>query len=138
MSGLSMVLLVMSREIRQRLKSKGFFIFTALLCAGIVGIGVLSRALSGDDSKHEDYAIVGEAPPSFDEVLADAGAALKIDLRPAGRLTRDAAEADLRSGRVDIVLDAPACVLLSKSEPADDVAAVFNAAWQTAKSRQAA
>ena len=66
MSSVATVVLVMSREIRQRLKSRGFAIFTLLLCAGIIGIGVLNRALTDDSTPSYDYAVLGQ----FEPVLA--------------------------------------------------------------------
>jgi ABC-2 type transport system permease protein len=138
MTGVQATKLVMGREIRQRLKSKGFYIFTAVLCIGVVGIGVLNRALRDDASPTYDYAIIGAAPTGFDDALHAAADALDIDVRPHQVADRAAAEAGIRTGGLDVVVDTATGELLAKDTPPERLGASVNAAWQLAKSRQAA
>ncbi len=138
MTGVQATKLVMGREIRQRLKSKGFYIFTALLCIGVVGIGVLNRALRDDSSPRYDYAIVGVAPTGFDDALNAAADALDIEVRSHQVGDRAVAEAGIRDGRLDVVVDTATGELLAKDTPPEKLGASVNAAWQFAQSRAAA
>ena len=138
MTGIQATKLVMGREIRQRLKSKGFYIFTAVLCIGVVGIGVLNRALSDDSAPRYDLAIVGDAPPGFDQALQATANALDIEIRTHPISGRADAEAGIRDGDFDVVVDTAASELLSRETPPDKLGASVNAAWQVATSRQAA
>jgi ABC-2 type transport system permease protein len=139
MTSSSMIRLVMSREIHQRLRSRSFAITTIVLCVGVIGAGILSRVLQDDGSPAEyDIAVVGELPPGFDEiahqVARDIG--VTIDLRDAAE--RSAADRLVRDGDVDAAVDVNAVELVSADEPSDELAAVVNSAWQGSLSRQAA
>ena len=137
-SGLAMIRLVMSREIRQRVRSRGFRITTALICLGVLGAGVLHRTLSGDDSQPRyDVAIVGATPAGFSEAVASAAHTLSIDIRitTAGH---DAALAAVTSGADAAALDTASGTLISRTNPPDDLAAALEAGWRSAQSREAA
>ena len=138
MTGIQATKLVMGREIRQRLKSKGFYIFTAVLCIGVVGIGLLNRALRDEGAPKYDLAIVGEPPPGFDEALRATADALDIEVRTHQTMDRAAAESGIRDGDLDVAVDTATSELLAKDTPPDKLGASVNAAWQVAKSREAA
>ncbi|MCU1390618.1 MAG: ABC-type Na+ efflux pump permease component-like protein [Ilumatobacteraceae bacterium] len=133
-----MIRLVMSREIRQRVRSRGFRITTALICLGVLGAGVLHRALSGDDSQPRyDVALIGATPAGFTEAVAAAAHTLSIDIRIT-TAAHDVAVAAVRSGADDAAVDIASGSLISKSAPPDDLAAALQAGWRSARSREAA
>lgn len=139
MSSIAIIRLVMAREIRQRIRSRSFAITTALLCVGILGAGVLNRVLSGDDSPTKyDVAVVGEIPAGFDETAQQVAQSLDIVIRIESVTDRDAAERSVRDGDEDVAVDTESGELVAESEPSQDLAAALNAAWQSAKSQEAA
>lgn len=134
-----MVRLIAVREIKQRLKSRSFFVFTAILCALIIGGGIVSAALSGDDAPPSyDVAIVGGPSEQFDAAIAPISASFDITVRPQAVADRAAAEQLLRSGKLDAVVDASSGELLSKKKPADALAQTVDIAWRSVESRRAA
>ena len=139
MSSLSMIKLVMGREIRQRIRSKGFAITTALLCVAIIGVGVLNRVLSGDDSPTKyDIAVAGGLPAGFEDAAQQTAAVLDIVIRFETEGDRADVEQRVRDGDLDVAVDADSGELISKSDPSDELSAVMNAAWQSSQSLQAA
>ncbi len=138
MSAVSTVLLVMSREIRQRLRSKGFFVFTALLCVGIIAVGVLHRTLSDDGPTHYDLAVVGTSPDGFDQAIRDAAKSLGVDVRIDRPGVRADIEQQVRSGQLDVAVDPAHHELLSRSTPADQLLAVVESAWRVSTAQEAA
>lgn len=139
MSSFAVIRLVMAREIRQRLRSKGFAVTTALLCIGILGAGILHKVLGGDDSPTKyEVAVVGEVPPGFGTAAEQAAEALDIVLKVEGAASRVDAEKQLRDGDLDVAVDATSGELISESTPSDRLTAVLNAAWQSSESQQAA
>ncbi|MEO7398187.1 MAG: ABC transporter permease [Ilumatobacteraceae bacterium] len=139
MSALAMVGLVMSREIRQRLRSRGFAITTGLLCVAIIGIGVLNRILDSNDAPVSfDVAVVGGSPADFENAAQQTAAALDIVVRFQEQGDRAGIEQRLRDGDLDVAIDASAGELVSNNAPSERLAAVMNAAWQAAESQAAA
>ena len=131
MSPLAVVGLVMSREIRQRLRSRAFLVSTVLLCVGVLVAGVLNRVLAGDDEPTRyDVATVGAAPEGFDD--ADAGAAEVVGQRVDVRSVDDRTTADeqLRDGGLDAAIDVGAGQLVSEEAPAGPLVAALDAAWR--------
>ena len=139
MNSFSMIKLVMAREIRQRLKSKGFAVTTVLLCVAILGMGVLNRVLSGDDSPTTyDIAVIGEMPAGFDDATQQAAQALDVVITFENVGTRADAEQLVRDGDLDVAVDASTGELISESDPSDQLTAAMNAAWQLSSSLRAA
>ena len=102
MSSLAMVWLVMSREVRQRVHSRGFKITTAFLCLAVLGGGVLSRVVRGDDSPTRyDVAVIGAAPHGFANSAQDAARALGVKLRLTIGVDSATAERGVRDGKLD-------------------------------------
>jgi ABC-2 type transport system permease protein len=129
--------LVAAREIRQRLRGKAFWIFTAVLCIAIVGIGVLNKAVSGSGHTTYDVAITADAPPALRSALEQAGHVLDAEVRVsvadagelAGLLTDGSADAaiDASSGRVEFHRQVP-----------DELSRLIDAAWASARAEQEA
>jgi ABC-2 type transport system permease protein len=131
--------LIADREIRQRMRTKGFAISTVLIVVLVLGIGILTRALSGSsDTSSVDVAVVGTVPTAFDQVLLQAGRAngRAVDVVPEP--DRAAAESALRSGDVDAVLLVADRALVFHEEVDDTAQRVVDAAWQTAAGATAA
>ncbi len=129
----------MSREIRQRLRSRGFAVTTVLICLGVLGAGVLNRALRGDDSPTRyDVAVVGRAPAGFETALQSAAKALGIRIDVSSVADRDAAVSRVSSGDDDAAVDVAAAQLIADRAPPDELAAAIDAGWQSAASRAAA
>jgi ABC-2 type transport system permease protein len=129
----------MTREIRQRARSKAFAISTAVLCIGVLGAGALTRVLSDDGSPTKyRVAVVGELPDHFADAVAQTARALDIEVRFDGAVQRDEAERRVRDDAVDAAIDAGTGELVSHEEPADELAAVIDNAWQVTQSQQAA
>jgi len=139
MNSFSMIKLVMAREIRQRMRSKGFAVTTVLLCVAILGMGVLNRVLSGDDSPTTyDIAVIGEMPAGFDDATQQAAQALDVVIKFENVGTRADAEQLVRDGDLDVAVDASTGELISESDPSDQLTAAMNAAWQSSSSLRAA
>jgi ABC-2 type transport system permease protein len=129
--------LVAAREVRQRLRGKAFWIFTAVLCVAIVGVGLLHKAVAGDGHTTYDVAITADAPPGLADALAQAGRALDAEVRTtvaapgalSGLLTDGPADAaiDAASGRVEFHREVP-----------DELARLIDAAWASARAQQEA
>ncbi len=134
-----MITLVMSREIRQRLRSKSFAVTTVLLCVGIIGLGFLNRVLSDDDKPPTSkVAVVGDLPLGFDETAQQTAQALDIVVRFVSPVSRSVAELGVREGDFDVAVDTSTGEVISNSAPSDRLTATLNAAWQSSSSRQAA
>ena len=139
MSSLAMVWLVMSREVRQRVHSRGFKITTAFLCLAVLGGGVLSRAVRGDDSPTRyDVAVIGAAPRGFVDTVQSAARALDIKVRLTIGVDSAAAERAVREGELDAAIDVAGGRLIAKSAPADQLAAALATGWQSSASAAAA
>jgi ABC-2 type transport system permease protein len=134
-----MVRLVMSREIRQRVRSRGFKITTAFLCLAVLGAGVLSRTIRGDDSPTRyDVAVIGTTPEGFTETVRATAKSLGIEVRLAAAPDEAAAKRLIKSGTLDVAIDAAAGKLIADSTPPDQLAAVLMTAWQSSIAQAAA
>jgi ABC-2 type transport system permease protein len=139
MRAASTIQLVMAREIRQRITSRAFTISTIALCIGVLGAGLLSRALSGDDSPTAyDVAVVGSVSSGFDQAVRQVSGAAGIEVHLRSVESRPAAEQLVRDGDVDAAVDTGAGELVSDDEAPDELAAVVDASWRTVQAQQAA
>ena len=139
MSPLAVIRLVMGREIRQRVQSRGFAVTTVLICLGVLGAGVLNRTLRSDDRPaRADVGIVGVGPQGFETALRAASNALGIDVRLTIVADLATAEQRLRNGSLDAVVLPDTGELVADAEPGAEVSAAVNAAWRSAASRAAA
>ena len=134
-----MIRLVMSREIRQRLRSRGFAVTTVLICIGVLGAGVLHRALGGSHvPTRYDVAVIGPAPAGFGSAMHAAAAVLGIRIDVSIAPDHDAAVSRLAAGDDDAAIDVVRAELITQHSPPDELRAAINAGWQSAASRAAA
>jgi len=134
-----MVWLVMSREVRQRVRSRGFKVTTAFLCIAVLGGGVLSRAVRGDDEPTRyDVAVIGAAPQGFADTVQAAAKTLDIKVRLTIGTDAATAERGVRDGKLDAAIDPAAGTLIADSAPSDQLAAVLATGWQSSASAAAA
>ena len=134
-----MIRLVMSREIRQRVRSRGFKITTILLCLGVLGAGVLSRTISGNSSPTRyGVAVVGPTPEGFTAAVRNAAQLSNVEVRITAESTAVAAEQALESGHLDAYIDVGAATVVAKSKPTEQLAAILAAGWQSSASLSAA
>ena len=138
MSSLTMIRLVMMREIRQRIRSRAFRITTALLCAAILVAGVVQRARHDDAVSEYDVLVVGEASPSFIDAAQQAARSLGIVLRIDPAADRASGQALVDDGDADVAVDTGSGELIAGSSPAPELSAALNAAWQAEQSSAAA
>ncbi|MEX1104650.1 MAG: ABC transporter permease [Ilumatobacteraceae bacterium] len=122
----------------QRITSRAFLIATALLCALVLAGGAIA-AFSGDsESARYDVVVVGEAPSGLDDALLDAARELDIVITVVPASTRAAADALVRDGDGDVVIDADAAELVARRRPAGGLAAAVDIAWRLSRSSEAA
>ncbi|MEO5900708.1 MAG: ABC transporter permease [Ilumatobacteraceae bacterium] len=133
------VWLVARREVRSRLRSRAMKVSTAIFVVVIIAIGFINRAVRDDSTPRTSVATVGAAPAGLDDALQQAGGSVGRILTLQGALPdRSAAEAALKAGRVDVVIDAGTTQMLFKTSVDDTTAAVIGAAWRGAAAEQAA
>ncbi len=138
MSSLPVISLIARREVRQRLRSRAFLVFTLLIAVAIVGIGVLHRVLSDTGASRVSVAVVGAAPAGLSDTLRDAGIASDLDITVVAEPDRAAGEAALRNGDVDaLVLPADRSLLFHTSVDSTVQQAVA-AAWRATAAAEAA
>jgi ABC-2 type transport system permease protein len=96
------VLLVARREIRERLRSKGFRVAFALVLLGVVALTVVPKFINPATSS--DVGVVGSPPPGFEQTLT-ATAAEGNDVTVTTYADTAAGEDALRSGDIDVLWD---------------------------------
>ncbi len=134
------VLLVMAREIRQRLRSKSFIVSTLALVAGVLAIGILMR-IQSDDPTQYDFAVAGQPPDGFADAAEATGPILDLELHAVdgGRVIgHDEIEPLLRDGTADVVVDATDGELVTTGDANDDLVRAIDLAWRSASARAAA
>ena len=139
MTPFAVMRLVMSREIRQRLRSRAFLVSTVVLCLGVLVAGVLNRVVSGDDDPTRyDVATVGAVPDGFEAAVHESGdvVGIRIDVRAAA--DRQTAESEVRDGDVDVALDPSSGELVSDDAPDAALLAAVDAAWRSVGALRAA
>jgi ABC-2 type transport system permease protein len=139
MKRFAVIRLVMGREIHQRLRSRGFAITTVLICVGVLGAGVLNRALRRDDGPSRvGVGVIGVIPAGFESALQATADALGIEVRVTAVPGVVDADVRLRDRSLDAVVDTTTGELLADREPGAELSAAVNAAWQASASRAAA
>ena len=98
------ITLVASREIRERLRSR-VFLYSTLLMLVVVGASGALPALI-DTTKAYRVAVVAPAPPGLDAALRRAAKPFDANVK-LQVLRATAARAQLRTGKIDAVLDLP-------------------------------
>ncbi len=134
-----MIALVAQRELRLRLRSRAFVVFTVLIAVLIIGIGILHRVLSSDDGPSRvSVAVVGTAPSRLAETVLDAATLNDVAVTLVPEPDRGVAEAALRDGDVEaVILAADGSVLFHQSIDTD-VERTLDSAWRAASAAQAA
>ena len=132
------VKLVAFREIRQRLRARSFAVFTALLCIGIIALGLLNSILNDDSPTSYDVATVGELPGTFTEDVDDLAATLGVEVEVTTIASRAEAETAVSDDDVDAAVDPATGDVIWPSEPVDELSSIVNGAWQAAEAREAA
>ena len=133
--------LIAQREMRQRLRSKAFFVFTALIAIAIIGIALLNRALSNDGPTSATVVVSGQAPPGLDATLRAAGDARNLRVTVVTAPDRSAAVADLDGGTADAAVVVPASgqgELLFRRRVDSDLEATVASAWQVSRGAEQA
>lgn len=99
------IMLVASREIRERLRSRVFLYSTMLMLAVVAG----SSALPGliDTTKTYRVAVVAPAPPRLDAALQRAAKPFDAKVELQQLRSAAAARVQLKSGKIDAALDLP-------------------------------
>ena len=133
--------LIAGREIRQRLRSRAFLVFTALIAVAIVGIALLNRALSNDGPTSATVVVTGQAPPGLDATLQAAGDARNLNVEVVTAADRAAAVSALDGGRADAAVVVPANgegELLFRRRVDSDLESTVASAWQVSRGAQQA
>lgn len=131
------VRLVAGREIRQRLRAKAFWIFTAILVVAIVGIGVLHAALSGGGHTTYDVAVTTAAPQSFLDGLEQAGTAFDAEVRVT-TVDADQLAAAVTEGDADAAVDVGAKRIDFHHDVPTELSQIVDAAWLSSQAHEGA
>lgn len=129
--------LVAGREIKQRMRSKAFVVSSVLLIAFAVAGIVLSAVFHEDERERSRIALVDTAASSDDVpgaaamqvVLPQFGDALELDVRTFTVANRADANAALRDGSADVVIDGVVAVWRKKVDNVEQ--AVIQASMQS-------
>jgi ABC-2 type transport system permease protein len=133
--------LIAQREIRQRLRSKAFFVFTALIAVFIIGIALLNRALSNDGPTAATVSVAGPVPSGLETALQSAGHVRNLRVTVVTSPDRTAAVAALDDGTADaavVVTSGGEGELLFRRRVDTDVEATVAQAWQVSRGAEQA
>lgn len=100
---LRLTAIVAQREIRQRGRSRAFAVSTIVLLL-VVGAGVTIPAILAHHAKPQQVGIVGGPAAALTEIVREAGHLTGTGVTVVPEPSPAAAEAALRSGRLDVVL----------------------------------
>jgi ABC-2 type transport system permease protein len=137
-NGVATVRLIAAREVRQRLRSRAFFVVTAILCLLVIGIGVMRKVLDDDSIDHAGVVLVGDPPPMLDRLLVDLGRARGVEVTSVAAPDRAGAERLLTDGDADAAIIVADRTVLFDDHVRDTVAQVVDAAWGAAEARAGA
>jgi ABC-2 type transport system permease protein len=136
-NGRGSIALVAGREIRQRLRGKAFWIFTAVLCIAIVGIGLMNRTVSGDRQTTYDIAITDEAPSQLRSTLEQAGDVFDAQVRVIVAEPNELAGL-VAAGPADAAIDASSAAVEFHGDVPDELSRLIDVAWANARAQQEA
>jgi ABC-2 type transport system permease protein len=137
MNGRGSVALVAGREIRQRLRGKAFWIFTAVLCIAIVGIGLMNKTVSGDRQTTYDIAITPDAPSELRSTLEQAGGIFDAQVRIIVADPNELAGL-VADGPADAAIDASSAAVEFHREVPEELSRLIDVAWANARAQQEA
>lgn len=128
-----MVWLVSRREIVDRIRRRSFVVLTLMLCALIIGAGVLSVVLGDDSRSSYDVGVVASAETgvSFERALVAVGELSDVDV--AAEFVDDpaAAETQLRDGAVDVIVDVDRSTVTWDRNVDSELERIVDTAWAT-------
>jgi ABC-2 type transport system permease protein len=129
---LGAVWLVAGRELRQRVRTRSFMLFTVFIAVAVVGSGVLFRVVADrDDGATEAVVAVGPgAPDGFTDELARIGTASDLQVTTITVTDRGEATTALDDGQADAAVLASTGSLLYERSISATLQAVIGAAWQ--------
>lgn len=119
------------REVTGRVRRRSFLVFTGLLCALIVGVGVLSAVLRDDSRPSYDVAVVvqPDAMTDLESALVAAGDAQGVDIDVAESADSADARQALTDGEVDAIVDVAEQVVLWHHAVNDELSTVLAGGW---------
>ncbi|MEX0651374.1 MAG: ABC transporter permease [Actinomycetota bacterium] len=121
--------LVAARDFTVRLRDKGFFISTAITLT-VLSTLILLGAYGGDDTPSFDLGLTGRSPGALDvtaAALSDVAERRGVAIEVRFWDDEDAAEAAVRSGRLDAILSQDGVLLGETSVPLDLTQVVLEA-----------
>jgi ABC-2 type transport system permease protein len=129
----SLVWLVSRREIVDRIRRRSFVVLTLLLCALIVGAGVLFSVLRDDSRPSYDIGVVAAADmgTSFEQALVAIGEASDADVAVEALDDPAAAEAQLRDGDIDVLVDTERTTVTWDENVGIELERIVDTAWAT-------
>jgi ABC-2 type transport system permease protein len=129
----SVVWLVARREILDRIRRRSFIVLTLMLCALIVGVGVLSAVLRDDSRPSYDVGVVASADTGgpLEQALVAVGDAADVDVAVELEDDPAAAESRLRDGEIDVLVDAGASTVTWDESVDSELERIVDTAWAT-------
>lgn len=138
MSSLAAVRLVAGREISHRIRSRGFIVLTVLLCAAVVGTGILNSVLGDDGPPSFDLATVGAPAGGFQTAVAAVGSPLGVEVELSELADRAEGEVALDEGTVDAVVDLATAEVVWRSVRPAQLDVLVQSAWRATRSQAVA
>jgi len=125
------VWLISRREVIGRVRRRSFVVFTLLLCAVIIGGGILFSVLNDDDRPTHDIGVVADSVASeqLGTALVAVGDANGADVAVVPLVAADV-EPQLAAGEIDVAVDVTAGSATWQGDVDDEVAAIVDAAWR--------
>jgi ABC-2 type transport system permease protein len=123
---------VAGREVRQRLRGRLFRVGTLLILA-VVAAAIVIPALNKGKSHTQQVGVVGALSPPLRAAVVATGTSIGTTVRLVPRADVAAAHADLRSGRVDLVIVDGREIVVSKAISASDTSATAQLARAVSK-----
>jgi ABC-2 type transport system permease protein len=124
--------LVAGREIRQRLRGRLFRVGTLLILA-VVAAAIVIPALNKGKSHAQQVGVVGALSPPLRAAVIATGKSIGTTVRLVPKADVAAAHADLRSGRVDLVIVDSREIVVSKAISASDTSTTAQLARAVSK-----
>jgi ABC-2 type transport system permease protein len=134
----AVIRLVATREIRERLRSRFFVVFTALIAVAVLAIGIVYRATRDDSREQVTVAVVQGAPDGLNDALTQAGRGRDLDVRVRAVPVAAAARHLLADGKVDAAVVSARRALLFQSGVDSTLRDVVAAGWHAASAADAA
>jgi len=112
--------LVAQREVRERLRGRVFQVGTAIILL-VVAAAIVVPVLTRSKSTPDQVGVVGALPPALNVALFASAAAVGDTMAIVPESDEAAADADLRSGRIDIAVIDASKLVVKEAVVADDL-----------------